>query len=118
MIYEKQPGVPKFECFEYEKRKKDYVVLIPIINEGERIKKELQRAAKYKVSEYADIVICDGGSSDGCTEESKLKSLQVNTLLVKQDVGKQGAQLRMGIWWALQRGYEGIITIDGNNMIR
>ena len=24
MIYEKQPGVPKFECFEYEKRKKDY----------------------------------------------------------------------------------------------
>mgnify|MGYP002544144958 CR=1 FL=1 len=48
-----------------EKRKKDYVVLIPIINEGERIKKELQRAAKYKVSEYADIVICDGGSSDG-----------------------------------------------------
>ena len=109
MIYEKQPGVPKFECFEYEKRKKDYVVLIPIINEGERIKKELQRAAKYKVSEYADIVICDGGSSDGCTEESKLKSLQVNTLLVKQDVGKQGAQLRMGIWWALQRGYEGII---------
>ena len=48
MIYEKQPGVPKFECFEYEKRKKDYVVLIPIINEGERIKKELQRAAKYK----------------------------------------------------------------------
>ena len=115
MIYEKQPGVPKFECFEYEKRKKDYVVLIPIINEGERIKKELQRAAKYKVSEYADIVICDGGSSDGCTEESKLKSLQVNTLLVKQDVGKQGAPLRMGIWWALQRGYEGIITIDGNN---
>ena len=71
--------MPKFECFEYEKRKKDYVVLIPIINEGERIKKELQRAAKYKVSEYADIVICDGGSSDGCTEESKLKSLQVNT---------------------------------------
>ena len=37
MIYEKQPGVPKFECFEYEKRKKHYVVLIPIINEGERI---------------------------------------------------------------------------------
>ena len=21
----------------------------------------------------------------------------------------------MGIWWALQRGYQGIITIDGNN---
>ena len=46
MIYEKQPGVPKFECFEYEKRKKDYVVLIPIINEGERIKKRTAACCK------------------------------------------------------------------------
>ena len=41
--------------------------------------------------------------------------MKVNTLLVKQDEGKQGAQLRMGIWWALKRGYKGVITIDGNN---
>ena len=67
------------------------------------------------MAEYADVVICDGGSTDGCTEESRLKSLKVNTLLVKQDTGKQGAQLRMGIWWALERGYNGVITIDGNN---
>lgn len=115
MVYEKQLGVPKFECIEYEEKNKDYVVLIPIINEGTRISKELQRATKHNVSEYADIVICDGGSTDGCTEETNLRKLHVNTLLVKQDKGKQGAQLRMGIWWALQRGYEGIITIDGNN---
>ena len=107
MVYEKQVGVPKFECIEYSERKKDYVVLIPIINEGNRIIKELTRAAENKVSDYADIVICDGGSTDGCTEESKLKKLHVNTLLVKQDTGKQGAQLRMGIWWALERGYYG-----------
>lgn len=115
MIYDKQAGVPKFECTEYNEKTKDYVVLIPIINEGERIIKELQRAKKHHVSDHADIVICDGGSKDGCTEETRLKSLDVNTLLVKQDTGKQGAQLRMGIWWALQRGYEGVITIDGNN---
>lgn len=115
MIYEKQVGVPKFECTEYDEKRKDYVVLIPIINEGDRIIKELQRAKDNKISEYADIVICDGGSKDGCTEETRLRNLDVNTLLVKRDTGKQGAQLRMGIWWALQRGYEGIITIDGNN---
>ena len=115
MIYEKQKGVPKFECTEYKGKTKDYVVLIPIINEGDRIHKELKRAQDNNVSVYADIVICDGGSSDGCTEEEILKSLDVNTLLVKQDAGKQGAQLRMGIWWALERGYKGIITIDGNN---
>lgn len=115
MIYQKQPGVPQFECTEYKTKNKDYVVLIPIINEGSRILKELKRAYQHGVAECADIVICDGGSTDGCTEASRLKNLNVNTLLVKQDAGKQGAQLRMGIWWALNRGYKGIITIDGNN---
>lgn len=115
MIYEKQNGVPKFECNEFEKKHKDYVVLIPIINEGSRIINELIRAKKAKVSNYADIVICDGGSKDGCTEHNRLKELEVNTLLTKIDVGKQGAQLRMGFWWSLERGYKGIITIDGND---
>lgn len=115
MIYEKKTGVPRFEATEYSGKSKDYVVLIPIINEGDRIIKELTRAYKYDVWQNADIVICDGGSTDGCTESNQLQKLKVNTLLVKKSEGKQGAQLRMGIWWALQRGYKGIITIDGNN---
>ena len=115
MVYEKQIGVPKFVSKEYSEKKKDYVVLIPIINEGDRITKELIRAKESGVSNHADIVICDGGSTDGCVDEEKLKSLNVNTLLIKHDIGKQGAQLRMGIWWALKRGYKGVITIDGND---
>lgn len=115
MFYNKQPGVPCFECTEYEEKKNEYVVLIPIINEGKRITDELSRAKEAKVSEYVDIVICDGDSTDGCTEERRLRELGVNSLLIKKDIGKQGAQLRMGIWWALQRGYKGVVTIDGNN---
>lgn len=115
MIYKKQTGVPEFECIECMEKSKDYAVLIPIINEGERIIIELKRAYKYKIADYADIVICDGGSTDGCTEETRLRRLGVNALLVKHGEGRQGAQLRMGIWWVLQRGYKGIITIDGNN---
>lgn len=115
MIIERQSGVPRFECTEYCEKTKDYVLLIPIINEGNRIIRELERAAQNNVSDYADIVICDGGSTDGCTEETRLRQLGVNTLLVKRDTGKQGAQLRMGIWWALERGYKGVVTIDGND---
>lgn len=115
MIYQRQSGVPAFECKEFHEKTKEYVVLIPIINEGDRIIKELRRAYKYHIADAADIVICDGDSTDGCTEERRLQKLKVNTLLIKKDAGKQGAQLRMGIWWALQRGYKGIITIDGNN---
>ena len=115
MIYEKQKGVPKFEAIEHKGKAKKYAILIPIINEGERIHKELLKAKEYNISDYADIIICDGGSTDGSTDYDTLKNLNVNTLLIKQDNGKQGAQLRMGLWWALTRGYEGIITIDGNN---
>lgn len=114
MIFEGKEGVPAFAYCEYAQRTKDYVVLIPVINEGERIVKELYRAYKHQIADHADLVICDGGSTDGSLEEKKLKKLRVNTLLVKKGPGKQGAQLRMGIYWALARGYKGIITIDGN----
>ena len=108
-------GVPDYTCAEYAPRQSDFCLLIPIINEGGRILAELDRAKKVGVTGIADIAICDGGSTDGSTAESQLAPRGVNTLLVKTGSGKQGAQLRMGIHWALARGYQGIITIDGNN---
>jgi len=108
-------GVPKFSSFEFDDRSKDYCVLIPIINEKGLIEKELERAFNAEVYRVADIVICDGGSTDGCTDHDDLMKFKVNTLLVKEDKGKQGAQLRMGFSWAIKRGYKGFITIDGNN---
>ena len=41
MLIKKQNGVPQFECTEFAPKKTKYVLLIPVINEGERIKKEL-----------------------------------------------------------------------------
>ena len=113
--YKNIQGVPEFKEKLFREKSSDYVVLIPIINEGNRIIKELRRAKKHSVSSFADIVLCDGGSTDGCTNENKLRTLEVNTLLIKEGPGRQGAQLRIGIYWALARGYKGVITIDGNN---
>lgn len=113
--YPSQTGVPAFTCEEFAPRQHDYCLLIPIINEGDRILTELDRARKAEISSCCDIVLCDGGSTDGSMEPARLQNLEVNTLLIKTDSGKQGAQLRMGLWWALQRGYQGILTIDGNN---
>jgi dolichol-phosphate mannosyltransferase len=115
MIIEGISGVPNFHCDEFETKKTKYCVCIPIINEGTRIIHELERAQKHGIDKLCDIIVCDGGSTNGCTEVERLKELGVNTLLTKRDVGKQGAQIRMGFWWALKRGYEGIITIDGND---
>jgi len=108
-------GVPDFICDEYTPRQTKYCLLIPIVNENGRIQKELEHAKETGINKLVDIVICDGGSTDGCTNAEALKELGVNTLLTKTGKGKQGAQLRMGFWWTLQRGYEGFVTIDGNN---
>ena len=107
------PGVPDFTQTEYHPKRTKYCVCIPIINEGERIITELKRAQEYDIDKIADIIILDGGSTDGSTD--KMKELGVNTLLVKKGAGKQGAQFRMGFYFCKERGYDGIITIDGNN---
>ena len=108
-------GVPEYDCTEFRGRCADYCVLIPVLNEGSRIKAELGRAFKAGVHEQADIVICDGDSDDGSLARGMLEGYGVNTLLVKKSAGRQGAQLRMGLHWGLERGYRGFITIDGNN---
>ena len=108
-------GVPDFERTEWAPKKSAYCLLIPVINENGRLTAELGRAVRAGLPEVVDIAICDGGSTDGSTEEDCLRAAGVRALLVKTGPGKQGAQLRTGIWWALEEGYEGILTIDGNN---
>lgn len=100
---------------EFAPRSSDYCLLIPVINEGARILTELGRAQKAGVDKMADIILCDGGSTDGSMKPDTLKLYGVNTLLVKKSAGRQGAQLRMGLHFALARGYKGFLTIDGNN---
>jgi dolichol-phosphate mannosyltransferase len=115
MIYKNVISVPKFNATEYSAQKSEYCLCIPIINEGQRIQAELARAQRYGIDRQVDIIICDGGSTDASTQREILEPLGVNTILVKEGKGKQGAQLRMGFWWALQRGYRAVITIDGND---
>lgn len=106
-------SVPKFEEVFSQDKKSEYCVAIFVINEGEKLIKQLERMSKTAID--ADIVISDGGSTDGSTDVEKLKSFGVNTLLVKQDVGKLGSQMRIAFSWALKRGYKGVVVIDGNN---
>lgn len=113
--HERRPGVPRFTEEAFREKRSTAVLLIPIINEGGRILHELARAQAAHVPDEVDLVLCDGGSTDGSTETAKLRALGVRALLTKQDSGRQGAQLRMGIAWALSQDYAEILTIDGND---
>ena len=97
-------GVPDYRIDPYQDKKSEYCLLIPVINEGVRILKELQRAQKAGVDKLCYILICDGGSTDGSMEPERLKKLGVNGLLTKLGPGRQGAQLRMGISYAQGTG--------------
>ena len=110
-----QSGVPDYEICELAPRHAHYCLLIPVINEGARILTELGRAQRAGIDKVCDIILCDGGSTDGSMKPETLELYGVNTLLTKTGPGKQGAQLRMGIHFALGRGYQGVLTVDGNN---
>lgn len=107
--------VPAYEKQLWQGKQHDYCVIIPVINEGERIRNLLTRMAAINVASYADIIIVDGGSKDGSLELEFLKRLSVSGLLLKTGPGKLSAQLRCGYAFALEQGYQGIVTIDGND---
>lgn len=68
-----------------------------------------------RLSDEADILLLDGGSTDGSLEFDFLQEQGVRALLRKQGPGRLSAQLRMGYAFAMLQGYQGTVTIDGNN---
>ena len=107
--------VPAFGVPLWLGRKHPWCVVIPVINEGDRIKSLLSRMAALKIESIADIIIVDGGSTDGSLELRSLQDRGASGLLVKTGLGKLSAQLRCAYAYALDQGYEGIVSIDGND---
>ena len=107
--------VPTFDVPLQMCRQQQFCVVIPVINEGARIDDLLKRMAALGVSGIADIIIVDGGSTDGSLALERLRQLDVRALLLKTGPGKLSAQLRCAYAFALDQGYSGIVTIDGNN---
>lgn len=107
--------VPDFKTPLWLGRQHPFCVVIPVINEGERIGNLLSRMAALDIASIADIIIVDGGSNDGSLALDRVQAQGVRGLLVKTGPGKLSAQLRCAYAFALDQGYEGIVTIDGND---
>lgn len=108
--------VPSYEILFNNQKNFDYCLVIPVINEGNRIINLLEKIKNLNISNtMLDVIIIDGGSTDNSLEHSRLKELNVNTLLLKTGQGKLSSQLRCAYDYALNEGYKGILTIDGNN---
>lgn len=107
--------VPAFDVPRWGGRAHPWCVIIPVLNEGKRIQRLLSRMSALAVSQMADILIVDGGSTDRSLPDAMLVENHVKGLLIKRGAGKLSAQLRCGYAFALNEGYEGIVTIDGND---
>lgn len=107
--------VPAFDTLMWHGRRHPWCVVIPVINEGERIRSLLNRMSALNIAALADIIIVDGGSTDSSLAPEFLHSQQVRGLLLKNGPGKLSAQLRCAYAFALDQGYLGIVTIDGND---
>lgn len=105
----------RYTTHEFATEKSKYAVVIPVINEGNRILTLLDRMVALDIPSQFDVIVVDGGSTDGSMDLERLKSRGVNSLLNKQSEGALGTQLQCAYDFALKRGYAGAITIDGNN---
>ncbi|WP_323029276.1 glycosyltransferase family 2 protein [Castellaniella defragrans] len=107
--------VPAMQPLMWRGRSHRDCVVVPVINEGPRIHRLLQRMQALDIARQADILIIDGGSTDGSLNDAYLQQTGVAGLLLKTGPGRLSAQLRCAYAFALDQGYKGILTIDGND---
>jgi dolichol-phosphate mannosyltransferase len=105
--------VPAFAATLLRPRATRCCVVVPVLDEGERIARQLRRMEPF--CRLADTVIADGGSRDGSVTPERVAPLGVRAVLVKSGPGRLSAQMRMAMSWALDEGYEGLVFIDGND---
>lgn len=106
-------AVPDFELVEWGERRSPFALCVFVLNEGERIRAQLARM--QPLAKQVDLVLADGGSTDGAVAPALLRHHGVRALLTKRGPGKLSAQMRMALAYALEQDYEGVVVMDGNN---
>lgn len=87
------------------------VALIPAYNEAATIRDLVERVLKI----VPEVVVVDDGSSDATAEQ--LSGLPVTLLRNERNLGK-AASLWKGIEYALSRGAQRVVTLDGDGQHR
>lgn len=107
---QEEGGVPDYRVMRRRNKQTRYVVLVPVVNEGERIGKQLMAMAALNGA--IDLVVIDGGSTDDSLSTAVLDRTPVRAVV--QCERGLSRQLRAGFHFAITEGYSGVVTIDGN----
>ena len=104
--------IPEYKLVFEKPKLGNYALVIPVINEGKRIRSLLTKIQDLNLKNL-DIILVVGGSTDNSL--SNIENTEVNTLILKLGKGKLGSQLRCAYDFCLKRKYYGVVTIDGND---
>jgi dolichol-phosphate mannosyltransferase len=104
--------VPRYRVEWQRPRRHRWAICVFVINEGEKVRKQL-RAMKAHAG-LVDLVVADGGSTDGSLDQAIMEEADACALLIKTGPGKLSAQMRMAMDYCMMEGYDGIVVIDGN----
>ena len=93
-------------------RKSKYAWLIVERNEGTRLINQLQKMCKYK--QDLDIIVVDGNSGDDTHQLLQGGAIDISTLIISEAGMGFSTDLQIGLIYAVNAGYAGVITCDGN----
>lgn len=83
------------------------LLIIPAFNEEPTIAGIVEAARQY----VPDVMVIDDGSEDATTLASALAGAMVHRF--KDNLGK-GEALKFGFWYAMDAGYDWVLTMDGD----
>jgi hypothetical protein len=89
-----------------------FMCVAGVLNEGEKFRAQLARM--QPLAAVADVMVADGGSTDGATDPELLRASGVRTLLVLEGGKGLSDQYRAAFAYCLEQGYDGVIMVDGN----
>ena len=85
--------IPEYEVVSLKAHSLKNVLVIPVINEGQRLHDLLAKIQLLELPNIIDIVVVDGGSTDGSVGIDLLRDYGVSSILFKKGLGKLSAQL-------------------------
>lgn len=90
------------------------LLVVPFKDESVRLHNLISKISQLDLAHQVDVLLVDGGSTDDSVQSQFFLQNRIHTLIEVHSSKGLSEQLRVAFSWALEKGYENVITIDAN----